>query len=62
MRFQDTVHARTAQSMRGGKIADILITRPAKIKTHITQRELNQKVMAAFFAMGGEDLRPETQQ
>lgn len=58
MHFADILHARTAQSMRGGKLADILITAGTEEKKPTTQREVNQKIMAAFFAMGGEDTRP----
>ena len=58
MRFEDILHARTAQSIRGGKIEDILIT-PKEEKRVPNQMEVNQRIMAAFFAMGGEDLRAD---
>lgn len=44
--------------MRGGKIEDLLITGKEE-RSMPTQRQLNQKLMAAFFAMGGEDTRPD---
>ena len=38
-------------------MADILITSGREEKRVPNQMELNQRIMAAFFAMGGEDLR-----
>jgi hypothetical protein len=52
-RWQDFFHARTAASMGGGKIQDLMVFKQQEIPP--TQQQLNQKLDAVMLSFGGED-------